>query len=206
MTDKKKTPKKEKRDKGELQKVRQTRTSAQLARRRMVAAGAVALGIVGAAALGGQGGGQATAEPRVCSLDTKKAKAFRRELRKERAISRKLRSKLARERKTVSRQSTQVRPAAGGRSALASAYGVGFYGNTTACGQTLTGNSNLVAHKTLPCGTPLTVSANGRSVRTKVGDRGPYSGGREFDLGPGVWRALGFSSEYAFGVRTVMVR
>jgi len=39
-----------------------------------------------------------------------------------------------------------------------------------------------------------------RQVRVPVVDRGPYAGGREFDLGPGVRAALRFD-----GVGTVQV-
>jgi rare lipoprotein A (peptidoglycan hydrolase) len=39
-----------------------------------------------------------------------------------------------------------------------------------------------VAHKTLPCGTKLTIRYKGRSVRARVIDRGPFVAGREFDL------------------------
>ena len=38
---------------------------------------------------------------------------------------------------------------------LASYYGPGFYGNRTACGQTMSTTLQGVAHRTLPCGTPL---------------------------------------------------
>lgn len=68
------------------------------------------------------------------------------------------------------------------RNALASWYGPGFYGNTTGCGGRLGYNQLGVAHKTLPCGTKLTVRYRGRSVRVRVIDRGPYVGAREFDL------------------------
>jgi rare lipoprotein A len=78
------------------------------------------------------------------------------------------------------------------RPAEASWYGPGFYGNRTACGQTL-GTSTLgVAHKTMPCGTKLTLRYKGREVDVKVIDRGPYSGDREFDLTSATKEKLGF--------------
>jgi rare lipoprotein A (peptidoglycan hydrolase) len=49
-----------------------------------------------------------------------------------------------------------------------------------------------VAHKALPCGTRVTIRYRGRQVRVPVVDRGPFSGAREFDLGPGVRSALRF--------------
>ena len=57
-----------------------------------------------------------------------------------------------------------------------------------------------VANKSLPCGTKVTIRYRGRQVRVAVVDRGPYSGAREFDLGPGVRSALHFD-----GVGTVQV-
>ena len=43
-------------------------------------------------------------------------------------------------------------------------YGPGFYGNGTACGQTLTKELVGVAHRTLPCGTIVTFRYNGKTV------------------------------------------
>ena len=78
------------------------------------------------------------------------------------------------------------------REALASWYGPGLYGRRTGCGGTL-GYSQLgVAHKTLPCGTKLTLRHNGRRVRVPVIDRGPYVGAREYDLTAATARKLGF--------------
>ena len=78
------------------------------------------------------------------------------------------------------------------RQALASWYGPGFYGQQTGCGGTL-GYSQLgVAHKTLPCGTKVTLRHNGRRVRVPVIDRGPYVGAREYDLTAATARRLGF--------------
>ena len=68
------------------------------------------------------------------------------------------------------------------RIAVASWYGPGFYGAHLGCGGRLGAGQLGVAHKTLPCGTMLTVRYRGRSVRVPVIDRGPYVGGREFDL------------------------
>lgn len=76
------------------------------------------------------------------------------------------------------------------RSSLASWYGA--YGGAVACGGTLGYNEMGVAHKWLPCGTRLTIRYHGRTVQAKVIDRGPYAGGREFDLSGAVARKLGF--------------
>jgi len=80
------------------------------------------------------------------------------------------------------------------RSALASWYGPGLYGQRTACGQTLTAGLKGVAHKTLPCGTRVTLSYQGRSTTAVVVDRGPFSGGREFDLTSATAHAIGFGA------------
>ena len=57
------------------------------------------------------------------------------------------------------------------RSAYASWYGPGLYGNQLGCGGRL-GTSQLgVAHKSLPCGTRVTLRHNGRVVRVPVIDR-----------------------------------
>ncbi|WP_354702102.1 lipoprotein precursor [Paraconexibacter sp. AEG42_29] len=76
------------------------------------------------------------------------------------------------------------------RRAYASWYAL--YGNPLACGGTLGYNELGVAHKTLPCGTKLTLRYRGKSVRVRVIDRGPFVGGREFDLTGATKRALGF--------------
>ncbi len=81
----------------------------------------------------------------------------------------------------------------GWRTARVSWYGPGFYGNTMAGGGTLTPTSMVVAHRSLPFGTRVQFKYRGKSVTAVVQDRGPYVGGRTFDLGPGTAKALGFS-------------
>ena len=92
------------------------------------------------------------------------------------------------------------------RSAGATWYGPGLYGNNTACGQTLLPRTVGVAHKTLPCGTAVRFVYEGRSLITRVIDRGPYSPGNAFDLTNGARRALGFEGvdqvRYAVAVGT----
>jgi hypothetical protein len=65
-------------------------------------------------------------------------------------------------------------------------------GGGFACGGRMTASSMGVAHKSLPCGTMVTIRYKGRSVRVPVVDRGPYVGGREFDLTGATARALHF--------------
>ena|SRR5947208_2241517 len=78
------------------------------------------------------------------------------------------------------------------RSAGATWYGPGLYGNGTACGQTLRPGTIGVAHRTLPCGTTIKINYHGQSLVTKVIDRGPYTPGNDFDLTNGARLALGF--------------
>jgi hypothetical protein len=61
---------------------------------------------------------------------------------------------------------------------------------STACGFHAT---HGVANVSLPCGTKVTFVYNGRSVTATVDDRGPYVGGREWDLNQNTASALGFS-------------
>ena len=76
---------------------------------------------------------------------------------------------------------------------LATWYGPGFFGNRTACGQTLARGAVGVAHKTLPCGSRVVVRYRGRFVRTTVIDRGPFANGAQWDLTQAAARALRFS-------------
>lgn len=92
------------------------------------------------------------------------------------------------------------------RSARASWYGPGFYGNTMAGGGRLKRNSMVVAHRSLPFGTKLQIRFRGRVVTAVVRDRGPYVGGRQFDLGPGTARELGFGGVGTIDYRIVKRR
>jgi hypothetical protein len=78
------------------------------------------------------------------------------------------------------------------RSAGATWYGPGLYGNGTACGKTLLPATIGVAHRTLPCGTAVKFVYHGRHLVTRVIDRGPYTAGNAFDLTNGARLALGF--------------
>jgi rare lipoprotein A len=78
------------------------------------------------------------------------------------------------------------------RAAYASWYGPGLYGNRLACGGTLGAGTQGVAHRTLPCGTKVRLKRGRRTVRVPVVDRGPFVGGREYDLTAATARRLGF--------------
>ena len=86
-------------------------------------------------------------------------------------------------------------------SALASWYGPGFYGRTTASGERLQHGHMNVAHRSLPFGTRITFYWRGRSACAVVNDRGPFIHGRVFDLGPGTATALRFGGVGVVGYR-----
>jgi rare lipoprotein A (peptidoglycan hydrolase) len=74
---------------------------------------------------------------------------------------------------------------------LATWFGPGFYGHTTACGQTMTPTLVGVASRTLPCGTLVQVAYRGHQLTVPVLDRGPYGHiGAAWDLTAGAARAL----------------
>lgn len=70
-------------------------------------------------------------------------------------------------------------------------------GGATACGFHA---QYGVAHRTLPCGTKVTIRYGGRSVVATVDDRGPFVDGRDWDLNGAVAGALGFSGTGAIWV------
>lgn len=75
---------------------------------------------------------------------------------------------------------------------LASWYGPGLYGERLACGGHLWPNTWGVAHRSLPCGTRITVCLR-RCVRSTVIDRGPFVYGRVLDLTYPVARSIGLT-------------
>jgi rare lipoprotein A len=80
------------------------------------------------------------------------------------------------------------------RKAVASWYGPGFYGRHLACGGTMSPSRIGVANKSLPCGTKVRLRYRGRTVTAPVIDRGPYVGGREYDLTAATKQRLHFGS------------
>ncbi len=88
--------------------------------------------------------------------------------------------------------------------ALATWFGPGFYGQTTACGQTLTPAVVGVANRTLPCGTLVKFSYKGRGVTIPVIDRGPYAhNGAQWDLTTEAAHALGMADTARIHTRIV---
>lgn len=95
---------------------------------------------------------------------------------------------------------------------LASYYGPGFNGQETASGEIFDQTEMVAAHRTLPLGTVVRVTnlENGRSVRLRVIDRGPY--GRNYrkgtiiDVSKGAARRLRFIRDGLVVVRVEILR
>ncbi len=97
-----------------------------------------------------------------------------------------------------------VHPSKVHRSAIATWFGPGFYGQQTACGQTLTPLVVGVANRTLPCGTLVQVSYHGRALDVPVIDRGPYSSiGANWDLTARAAEELGIEDTVRIVTRVV---
>jgi hypothetical protein len=79
------------------------------------------------------------------------------------------------------------------RLARATWYGPGLYGNRTACGGRLRRATLGVAHRNLPCGTPVTFYHRGRFVTLRVIDRGPFARGVSWDLTAAAARSIGMT-------------
>lgn len=78
-------------------------------------------------------------------------------------------------------------------------YGPGFYGKRTACGQRLTRHLLGVAHRRLPCGTPVELYKDGRTITVPVVDRGPFNHGATYDLTAATAKALGVATTTQVG-------
>ena len=79
---------------------------------------------------------------------------------------------------------------------MASWYGEGFIGQLTASGEVYDGETLTGAHRTLPLGAivKVTNAQNGRQVRVRINDRGPYANGRILDLSHAAAVSLDFIS------------
>ena len=87
----------------------------------------------------------------------------------------------------------------------ASWYGEYFHGRKTANGEIYDMYGYTAAHKTYPLGTVLLVTnpKNGKSLRVRINDRGPFWNNRELDLSMGAAEYLGIKEQ---GVATVNIR
>jgi rare lipoprotein A len=86
------------------------------------------------------------------------------------------------------------------RAERATLFGPGLYGRRTACGQELAAGMLGVAHRTLPCGTPVEISYGGRTVTVPVIDRGPFANGARWDLTEATAAMLAFEGAQTIGV------
>ena len=91
---------------------------------------------------------------------------------------------------------------------IASWYGPGFHGRTTANGETYDMNAMTAAHKTLPFDTVVEVRNrdNGRRARVRINDRGPFVRGRIIDLSRAAAQAIGMIGPGVARVEITVVR
>ena len=75
---------------------------------------------------------------------------------------------------------------------VASYYGPGFHGRTTANGERFNAYGLSAAHRSLPFGTMVKVTnqSNGKSVVLKINDDGPHYGNRIIDLSEGAFARI----------------
>lgn len=88
---------------------------------------------------------------------------------------------------------------------LASYYGKKFHGRRTASGERYNMHAMTAAHPSLAFGSVVTVThlKNGRSVKVRINDRGPFIKGRIIDLSYAAAKKLGMLNE---GVARVKLR
>ena len=86
---------------------------------------------------------------------------------------------------------------------IASWYGPGFHGKYTANGELYDQEAMTAAHRTLPMPSLVQVTnlENGRSIRVRVNDRGPFAHGRIIDLSKRAAELLGFDRQGTAKVR-----
>src|SRR6476659_5148021 len=72
----------------------------------------------------------------------------------------------------------------GSETGLASYYAESYNGRKTANGEVFRSSAMTAAHKKLPFGTKVKVTnlSNGKTVKVRVNDRGPFVAGRIIDL------------------------
>jgi rare lipoprotein A len=82
-------------------------------------------------------------------------------------------------------------------SGLASYYGKEFHGKKTASGEPFDMEALTAAHRTLPFNTTVKVTntRNGKSVRVRINDRGPFIAGRIIDLSYAAAKTIGLLVE-----------
>jgi len=93
------------------------------------------------------------------------------------------------------------------KTGIASWYGSKFHGRKTANGEIYNMNEVSAAHKTLPLPTLARVTnlENGRSLKLRINDRGPYAHGRIIDLSRRASQLLGFQKQGTARVRVTVL-
>lgn len=86
---------------------------------------------------------------------------------------------------------------------IASWYGPGFHGKRTANGEIYDQNEMTAAHRTLPMPSLVRVTnlENGRTLKVRINDRGPFKNGRIIDLSHRAASLLGFVGKGTAKVR-----
>jgi rare lipoprotein A len=89
------------------------------------------------------------------------------------------------------------------RTGIASYYGTAFHGRRTSNGEIFDMGALSAAHPTLPMPSYVYVTnlRNGRTLRLRVNDRGPYANSRIIDLSQEAARSLGFERQGTVQVR-----
>lgn len=79
----------------------------------------------------------------------------------------------------------------------ASYYADKFNGRKTASGEIFRNSKKIAAHKTLPFGTKVRVTnlKNGKTVKVRIADRGPFVAGRIIDLSKHAARKIDMVSQ-----------
>lgn len=91
---------------------------------------------------------------------------------------------------------------------VASWYGPHFNGRLTANGETFDMNGVSAAHRTLPFNTEVIVENqdNGKSIRVRINDRGPYAKDRIIDLSKGAAEAIEMIGPGTANVKLYLVK
>jgi len=91
---------------------------------------------------------------------------------------------------------------------VASWYGTWHQGRRTASGEDFDLNSLTAAHRTLPLNTRVVVTnlTNGKSVKVRINDRGPYFDGRDLDLSERAAEEIGMKESGLAPVEISIVR
>ena len=90
---------------------------------------------------------------------------------------------------------------------IASWYGPGFHGKATANAETYDQDALTAAHRTLPMPSMVRVTnlENGRSIKLRINDRGPFARGRIIDVSRRAAGLLGFREAGTAKVRVELI-